>query len=69
MKTIKELANQAGFNDMGIWKIIGIEEYHQRFAALIIEECYNTMIKSYKGHINPQIGRDALNQHFGVESE
>lgn len=35
---IKELAKQAGFNQMGIWKIIGIDEYHERFAELIRDD-------------------------------
>jgi hypothetical protein len=32
---IKELAEQAGFNQMGIWKTIGIHEYLERFAELV----------------------------------
>ncbi len=36
---IKLLADQAGFNQMGIYNIIGIEEYHQKFAELIVREC------------------------------
>lgn len=35
---IKELAEQAGFNQMGIWQIIGIHEYHERFAELVRQD-------------------------------
>ena len=35
---IKELAEQAGFNQMGIWKIIGIHEYLERFAELVRQD-------------------------------
>jgi len=38
-KQMKLLALRAGFNEMGIWNINGIEEYHQRFAELIVLEC------------------------------
>ena len=38
---IKQLAEQAGFNHMGISLVIGIEEYHQKFAELIVKECIN----------------------------
>jgi uncharacterized protein YukJ len=34
---LKDLAIQAGFNQMGIYSIIGIEDYHQKFAKLVIE--------------------------------
>lgn len=40
---IRELAEQAGFDHMGIWKIIGIEEYHQKFAELIVREMCQVM--------------------------
>ena len=36
---IRQLAIEAGFHRMGIWKIIGIEEYHQQFAELIVRDC------------------------------
>ena len=36
---IKELAKEAGFNQMGIWNIIGIDEYNERFAELIVRKC------------------------------
>lgn len=35
---LKKLAEQAGFNQMGIWKIIGIDEYHERFAELVRQD-------------------------------
>ena len=35
---IKELAEQAGFNQMGIWKTIGIHEYLERFAELVRQD-------------------------------
>jgi hypothetical protein len=43
---IKELAEQAGFNSMGIWNIIGIQEYHEKFAELIVKDvlgCYTNI--------------------------
>ena len=65
---IKELAEQAGFNNMGIGLIIGIEEYHQKFAELIVKECaefarqYN-LEKADRSHMIHK----AIKQHFGVE--
>jgi hypothetical protein len=35
---IKELAEQAGFNQMGIWKTIGIHEYLEHFAELVRQD-------------------------------
>lgn len=42
---IKELAMQAGFDRMGIARVIGIEEYHQNFAELILQECVQQLIQ------------------------
>jgi hypothetical protein len=43
---IKLLAEQAGFYNMGIGLIIGIEEYHQKFAQLIVQECADILKNS-----------------------
>jgi hypothetical protein len=66
---IRELAEQAGFDHMGIWKIIGIEEYHQKFAELIIRECAELTLDHknddyYAGWLDY---RDEIKRHFGVE--
>lgn len=55
---IQELAEQAGFNSMGIWNIIGIREYHERFAALIVKEMCQLM-KAEGEEFN-------LDQNFGA---
>jgi hypothetical protein len=46
---IRLLAEQAGFYNMGIGLIIGIEEYHQKFAELIVAEC----IEQVRGEFLP----------------
>jgi hypothetical protein len=60
---IKELAREAGFNHMGIGLVIGIEEYHQKFAELIVRECIEVVGKATA---SPN-GYQALMKHFGVE--
>ena len=64
---IRKISLQAGFNQMGIWKIIGIEEYHQKFAELIIKECIDTVLDcTVEYATRPQIVQE-LKEHFGVE--
>lgn len=60
---IKELAEQAGFNQMGIYNIIGIEEYHQKFAKLIVCECVSALDEA-DGSVHH---RQCLLEHFGVK--
>jgi hypothetical protein len=60
---IRELAEQAGFNHMGIGLIIGIEEYHQKFALLIVKECTNFL----KDTMDDHFAAEQLEEHFGVE--
>ena len=60
---IKLLAEQAGFNHMGIGLIIGIEEYHQKFAELIVRECTNFL----KDTMDDHFAAEQLEEHFGVE--
>jgi len=55
---IRELAEQAGFNEMGIWNVIGIEEYHEKFAELIVREC---------AEFTHPVTRKFIFEHFGVE--
>jgi hypothetical protein len=64
---IKELAEQAGFNHMGIGLVIGIEEYHQKFAELIVRECIT--IARQEECWAPQQGpvEIKIKEHFGVE--
>jgi hypothetical protein len=65
---IKELAEQAGFYNMGIGLIIGIEEYHQKFAELIVRECAGICFSEAKGH-NMAFGEHCgiiIKEHFGV---
>jgi hypothetical protein len=64
---IRELAEQAGFDHMGIWKIIGIEEYHQKFAELIVEDCFRIALVEGRGYLDPIKLRAAMKKHFGVE--
>jgi hypothetical protein len=63
---IKLLAEQAGFYNMGIGLIIGIEEYHQKFAELIIRECVelNRQELSFSAFARML---DKYDDHFGVE--
>jgi hypothetical protein len=68
---IKELAEQAGFYNMGIGLIIGIEEYHQKFAELIIKECANAIVNDSRLS-DVRTARNGcvrtIKEHFGVES-
>ena len=78
---IRELAEQAGFYNMGIGLIIGIEEYHQKFAQLIVQECADILMKPEyamnhpeelsdynKGWVNGRLlGIEHIKEHFGVE--
>jgi len=73
---IKELYKQAGFDSMGIWKIIGIHEYHEKFAELIVEECIKQVEKNFAGAVGTYAGahnsavlkcKKSIQEHFGVE--
>lgn len=61
---IRELAEQAGFNDMGIWNIIGIQEYHEKFAELIIEDACRALNPMLRDMISRGQGQDLIRQHF-----
>jgi hypothetical protein len=66
---IKQLAEQAGFYNMGIGLIIGIEEYHQKFAELIVRECAGICFSEAEGH-NMAFGEHCgiiIKEHFGVD--
>lgn len=69
---IRELSEQAGFNEMGIWNIVGIEEYHAKFAELIVQECVEVCHKmaedsdSYVVHDGDTCA-EQIKKHFGVE--
>ena len=68
---IRKLAEQAGFNHMGIGLVIGIEEYHQKFAELIVQECISKLDEEIYRSIDGD-GDEAwhdliLKEHFGVE--
>jgi hypothetical protein len=52
---IKLLAEQAGFYNMGIGLIIGIEEYHQKFAQLIVQECMRQVEEQYLPVLEDQV--------------
>ena len=74
---IKELAERAGFNNMGIGLIIGIEEYHQKFAELIVKECaglceHESNDDEYDQYdmgqsVKAESIKTAIKKHFGVE--
>lgn len=67
---IIELAEQAGFNKMGIWNVIGIEEYHQKFAELIMTECVVALAPEVKSEDDAEIINNMvqkIKQHFGIE--
>lgn len=63
---IQKLAEQAGFNDMGIWNIIGIQEYHEKFAELILQDvmsiCESLGDKGQDGHYCV----DKIRKEFGL---
>jgi hypothetical protein len=64
---IQVLAEQAGFYNMGIGLIIGIEEYHQKFAELLINECAET-VQDFVDHRFPASEYPVrLRRYFGVE--
>ena len=73
---IRELAVQAGFNHMGIGLVIGIEEYHQKFAELIVGECMrmcDVAAIGYESHNHFKeangcySAKEYIEEHFGVE--
>lgn len=39
----------------------------QKFAEMIIQECIDTVITSYRGHLNPKIVIESVKIHFGIE--
>lgn len=55
---IKELAKEAGFNQMGIWNIIGIDEYNERFAELIVRKCIESTLSLHDIAIDHQWNLD-----------
>jgi uncharacterized metal-binding protein len=65
---IRELAEQAGFNSMGIWNIIGIREYHEKFAELLAQDAIS-IVQSFCCKMDASNDNivEALKQHFGVE--
>lgn len=65
---IRELAEQAGFNSMGIWNIIGIHEYHDKFAELIVRDAIS-VVQSFRCKMDASNDNivEALKHHFGVE--
>ena len=67
---IRKLAEQAGFNHMGIGLVIGIEEYHQKFAELIVKKCMD-VAKYYTPDTEEceytWLIHDKIKKHFGVE--
>ena len=73
---IKQLAKEAGFNHMGIGLIIGIEEYHQKFAELIVRECADICEKDGRWWADQGYLMEAgeagslatqIKEHFGVK--
>ena len=65
---IRELAEQAGFNHMGIGLVIGIEEYHQKFAELIVKECAKAADEGL-AQVTMKVEWPSyhIKKHFGVE--
>ena len=41
--------------------------FEQKFAELIVRDCYSVIIKSQRGYFNPATSWDAVKEHFGVE--
>ena len=70
---IRELAEQAGFNSMGIWNIIGIREYHEKFAELIvgqmldITDAHTEVFQTDRDRALIEHIKKSVKQHFGVE--
>ena len=66
---IKQLDEQAGFNHMGIWNTIGIWEYHEKFAELIVQECGQWIVDNagVMEHLGPEYFAKAMTKDFGVE--
>jgi hypothetical protein len=66
---IKQLAKQAqkvvGHTDGGYTEIKVLDQ--EKFAELIIKDCYSVIIKSQRGHFNPATSWNAVKEHFGVE--
>lgn len=55
---IKELAKEAGFNQMGIWNIIGIDEYNERFAELIVRQCIKSTLSLHDAAVKHNWGTE-----------
>ena len=71
---IKELAEQAkGFVDLNqhvggekgcmVYTYDGLE----KFAELIVDQCFKVALVEGKGYLDPIKLRDAMKKHFGVE--
>jgi hypothetical protein len=39
----------------------------ETFAELIVKECHSVIVKSHRGHMNPDLSWNAVKEHFGVE--
>ena len=69
---IKELLEQATDTVEIVNPDTGITHHREffdkeKFAELIVRDCYSVIIKSQRGHFNPATSWDAVKQHFGIE--
>jgi hypothetical protein len=42
-------------------------EFHEKFAELIVDQCFKVALVEGKGYLDPIKLRDAMQKHFGVE--
>ena len=63
---IKQLAKEAAreMNETGTYSE---PKFQEKFAELIVRDCYSVIIKSQRGYFNPATSWDAVKEHFGVK--
>ena len=44
-----------------------LDIFNEKFAQLIVKECHSVIVKSHRGHMNPDLSWNAVKEHFGVE--
>ena len=64
---IKELAEQAGFVDKGNNITAYLNFDHEKFAELIVRECFKAAMIESKGHMNPIDLMKGMKERVGVE--
>ena len=64
---IKLLAEQAGMGPWGVGNDDNVSEIVEKFAELIVEECFKAAMIESKGHMNPIDLIKRMKERVGVE--